>query len=39
MVLLWYATQEGGGEGLHAQQEMAQQLEKLESLLDRGLAT
>jgi hypothetical protein len=38
MVVLWYATQQAGG-SLPAVNEMTSQLEKLESLLDKTLAT
>jgi cell division protein ZapA (FtsZ GTPase activity inhibitor) len=37
MVLLWFATQESGSPGIHAQEEMGLQLEKLEALIDKAL--
>jgi hypothetical protein len=36
MVVLWYATQQSGG-NLPAVNEISQQLEKMELLLDQGL--
>jgi hypothetical protein len=38
MVVLWYATQQAGGH-LPAVNEMTSQLDKLESLLDKSMAT
>ncbi len=38
MVVLWYATQQAGG-SLPAVNEMTVQLDKLESLLDKSLAS
>ena len=37
MVLLWYATQQAGGNNLAVVNEMGTQLEKLEGLLDKAL--
>jgi cell division protein ZapA len=37
MVLLWYATQQAGGNNLPVINEVGTQLEKLEGLLDKAL--
>jgi len=37
MVLLWYATQQAGGNNLAVVNDMGSQLEKLEGLLDKAL--